>query len=160
MTAAFAERLRGEREARGLSIGEVARLAALTPSAISRLEGHRRAPTRQTVRQLADAFRLWGETRDAFFLAAGYTPAEGWGLTPQDPVVGWLEALVAHPAMHDAAREAFLAPALRALGITAAGLLIRAGIAPEDLPPPPEGSGLSWEVVEHEMRFGIAVIEE
>jgi len=67
----FGARLRGLREAAGLTQEELALRAGLSPDAVSRLErGQRRRPYPHTVRALAEALNLSEEERDALIACA------------------------------------------------------------------------------------------
>ena len=67
----FGARLRGLREAAGLTQEELAFRAGLSPDAVSRLErGQRRRPYPHTVRALAEALDLSEEERDALIASA------------------------------------------------------------------------------------------
>ncbi len=95
-TTDFGRRLRGLREAAGLSQEDLAARAGLTAKGIGALErGERRHPQSHTVRSLADALGLSDAEREAFFAAvpkragAAPSPAEvgvdGFAAPPAAP---------------------------------------------------------------------------
>ena len=101
---AFAEVLRGMREAAGLTQEELAFRARLSPHAVSALErGVRRRPYPHTVRSLADALELSEDKRAALLLAAipsrGGFPSE----TVVAPEPAW--PMLPHPATLVLGRE-------------------------------------------------------
>ena len=58
MAQNFAERLRAQREMKGLSQAELAKRSGLQPSAVSHFETGRRAPSFDNLRRLADALSV------------------------------------------------------------------------------------------------------
>ena len=80
----FGERLRGLREAAGLSQEELANRAHVSAKAIGAIErGERRRPYPHTLASLADALRLVGSRREEFFAAV---PARGIAAAEAAPV--------------------------------------------------------------------------
>jgi class 3 adenylate cyclase len=82
----FGELLRHYRQARGLSVEELAEATHTAPSAIRAYEdGSRPAPPKDTLRQLIHALHLTGDDRDALDLAATMqSPFLGAILRPKD----------------------------------------------------------------------------
>lgn len=58
MDDSFGERLRDQREGKGLSQAELAEKAGLQPSAISHFEAGRRAPSMENLRRIADGLSV------------------------------------------------------------------------------------------------------
>lgn len=85
----FGRLLRAFRERARLSCNELARVVAVDPSYISRLErGEREPPRRPVVERLAAALQLSTEDQDRLLVSAGYAPATvaalgGWDDTLQ-----------------------------------------------------------------------------
>jgi transcriptional regulator with XRE-family HTH domain len=97
--ASFARLLAAYREERGLSKADLADLAQMSPSSITRLEQGTRDPERETVLQLARAMLLPLADRDRLLAAAGYR-SELW----DDPMLIELAQLMADPAVPADAR--------------------------------------------------------
>ncbi len=99
----FGDLLRIARQTKGLSRRELARMAALDPSYLSRLETGERLPSRQALLALADALGLSEPEVQDWLMAAGYAPMPVLGLiqgirtrggswragSPEQPVSGW-----------------------------------------------------------------------
>ena len=89
MSNDFGTLLRGFREGARLSCNELARIVAVDPSYISRLErGEREPPRRPVVERLAAALQLPLDEQDQLLVSAGYAPATvaalgGWDATLQ-----------------------------------------------------------------------------
>lgn len=97
--ATFARLVAAYREERGLSKADLADLAKISPSSITRFEQGSRDPERETVLQLAKAMMLPLADRDRLLAAAGYR-SELW----DDPLLLELAQLMADPAIPAAAR--------------------------------------------------------
>ncbi|MNB85258.1 HTH-type transcriptional repressor RghR [compost metagenome] len=86
MTDTFGEYLKQIREARGLSINQLASLAGISGSQISRIEnGLRGVPKPVTLRKIAEAT---GVSYDQLMGHAGYLPEQDINLT-ESPVPEW-----------------------------------------------------------------------
>ncbi|MBX5491747.1 MAG: helix-turn-helix domain-containing protein [Chloroflexi bacterium] len=104
----FGSLLRRLREAAGLSCNELARLVAVDPSYISRLErGEREPPRRLVVERLADALGLSPIERDRLLVSAGYSPGAIRALGGWDPTLHAVAELLADPQLPAREREAF-----------------------------------------------------
>ena len=115
---AFAERLRGMREAAGLTQEELALRAGLSPAAVSALErGIRRRPYPHTVRTLADALQLSADERAALL---GAVTGRGGSLAPAAEASAPARLALPRPATPVLGRERDLEEV--------AGLLARPGV--------------------------------
>lgn len=80
----LAELVRTAREAKGLSRKQLADLAGLDPSYLSRIESGERLPSRDLVLALADALGVSDQQMQTWLVAAGYAPM---------PILGALRAI-------------------------------------------------------------------
>jgi transcriptional regulator with XRE-family HTH domain len=104
----FASLLRRFRERAGLSCNELARLVAVDPSYISRLErGEREPPRRLVVERLAAVLELPPIERDQLLVSAGYSPASIEALGGWDATVQAVVDVLADPRLPAAERQAF-----------------------------------------------------
>ncbi|HLI28154.1 MAG TPA: helix-turn-helix transcriptional regulator [Chloroflexota bacterium] len=108
MAEDFARLLRQFRERAGLSCNELARLVAVDPSYISRLErGEREPPRRLVVERLAAVLALPPFERDRLLVSAGYTPASIEALGGWDATLQAVAEVLADPRVPTADRQAF-----------------------------------------------------
>ena len=70
----FADELRGIREDKGLTQGEVARRCAITRPYINRLEGGSRQPSRATIEEIAPGLDATPFETNRLLISAGYIP--------------------------------------------------------------------------------------
>lgn len=71
----FGARLARLREARGLAQNQLARMAGLDPSSVSRIEKGERGVSREVVDRIAEALDLTAAQRVELLQAAGYLPS-------------------------------------------------------------------------------------
>lgn len=149
----FGLELQRRRMARRLSKARLGKLANLSGGAIGRMERGERVPREDSLVGLVRALGLTGDERDEFYLAAGQAPPEdSWRRGKHEPLLIWLGALLAHPALDGDARERLLLPAVESAALAAVGYLARQGVPLEDIPPPPAGEELAIEVRDRVMR--------